>query len=98
MAGYHVKFEEFEEAEDCQQSETAKVPESVHRKNGVDCMNPGCNTGACDYCEVCGWNVSEAERRSNLSLVSNENGMRRLFVGIPEEFRKNSSKEEKNGS
>ena len=89
MAGYHVKFEEYEEFEDYQQSAPTSESRSVHRKNGVDCMNPGCNSGACDYCEVCGWNVSEAERRSNLPLLPNDNGMRRLFVGIPEEFRKN---------
>ena len=58
------------------------TPRQVKREGGVVCTNPSCISGVGEYCQSCGFNIEEAERRKALPLIADEAGISRMYVGI----------------
>jgi hypothetical protein len=45
------------------------TPQTVERADGIQCTNPCCTSGECDYCRICGFNTEEAERRRKIPMT-----------------------------
>lgn len=48
------------------------------------CIYGGCSSGGGPWCNRCGFNRYEDERRRNLPLVKGEDGISRKYVGVYE--------------